>query len=132
MLDAVDAHAPQALVIYTSDHGEPVLSHGLHTKGPAMYEETTHIPFLVRWPGRIAPGSVNPHPVSHIDLTPTILEVFGLACPPFLEGRSLRPAFLDPAAWADETVFLEFNRYEVDHDSWGGFQPIRWRARRPL
>jgi len=125
VLEAVHAHAPHALVIYTSDHGEPLLSHGLHTKGPAMYEETARIPFLVRWPGRVSPGSVNPHPVSHIDLVPTVLEAFGLASPPFLEGRSLQAAFCDPAARANETVFLEFNRYEVDHDGWGGFQPIR-------
>jgi uncharacterized sulfatase len=34
-------------------------------------------------------------------------------------------AFTDPAARPHDVVFLEFNRYEVDHDGWGGFQPIR-------
>ncbi len=125
VLEAVDLHAPNALVIYTSDHGETLLSHGLYAKGPAMYEETTHIPFLARWPGHISPGAVNPHPISHIDLTPTILDVFGLDCPPFLEGRSLGAAFCDSTARAGETVFLQFHRFDWDLDGYGGFQPIR-------
>ncbi len=110
-LEAVDIYAPHALVIYTSDHGEPLLSHGLCSKGPAMYEEAAHIPFLVRWPGQIAAGSVNPHPVSQIDLTPTILDVFrpGLPALPGGTEPGRRPSPSPPHA-AGETIFLEFNR----------------------
>jgi uncharacterized sulfatase len=125
LLDAIDAQAPDALVIYTSDHGEPLLSHGLPTKGPAMYDETTRVPFIVRWPGRTPEGTPNPNPVSHIALSPTLLDAFGLETPPFLEGRSMLAAFTDPAARPNDVIFVEFNRYEVDHDSWGGYQPIR-------
>jgi uncharacterized sulfatase len=125
VVQAVDKYAPDALVIFTSDHGTPLLSHGLPTKGPAMFDETTRIPFIVRWPGHTPKGSANPHPVSHIDLVPTILDAFGMESPPFLEGRSMLPALQDPAARPNETIFIEFHRYEVDHDAWGGFQPIR-------
>jgi len=48
-----------------------------------------------------------------------------LQCPPFLEGKSMLSALEDPSARPNEVVFVEFSRYEVDHDSWGGFQPIR-------
>lgn len=34
-------------------------------------------------------------------------------------------ALKDPSARPNDVIFIEFNRYEVDHDSWGGFQPIR-------
>ncbi len=125
VVEAVDSYVPEALVIYTSDHGTPLLSHGLPSKGPAMYEETTRVPFVVRWPGHTPQGSVDPHPRSHIDVVPTILDVFGLDTPPFLEGSSMLRAFEEPSARPNEVVFVEFNRYEVDHDSWGGFQPIR-------
>lgn len=125
VLDAVQRFAPDALVIYTSDHGTPLLSHGLPTKGPAMFEETTRIPFLVKWPGRTPAGTVNPNPVSHIDLVPTLLEAFGIETVPFLEGRSMLPSFQDPGLAPRDLVFMEFHRYEVDHDGWGGFQPIR-------
>jgi len=123
--EAIHRYAPDALVIYTSDHGDPLSSHGLPSKGPAMYEETTRIPFIVRWPGHTPAGSVNRHPASHIDIVPTFLEVFGLTCPPFLEGRSMLSSFADPRARTNDIIFVEFNRYEADHDSWGGLQPIR-------
>ena len=42
-------------IIYTSDHGDFLHSHCLSGKGPAMYEEITHVPFIVKWPGT-APG----------------------------------------------------------------------------
>jgi uncharacterized sulfatase len=125
VLEAVDRHIPDALVIYTSDHGTPLLSHGLPTKGPAMFDETTRIPFIVRWPGQTPAGSVNPNPVSHIDVVPSVLETFDLDQPPFLEGTSMLDACKDPTARPNDTIFLEFHRYEVDHDGWGGFQPIR-------
>ena len=125
VLAATAGHAPDALVIYTSDHGTPLASHRLNTKGPAMYDETTRIPFLVRWPGHAPQGLVSRCPVSHIDLVPTILAAAGIELPPSLEGESILELFGDPRAAKERTVFVEFNRYEVDHDGWGGFQPIR-------
>ena len=125
VIEAVDRHAPNALVIYTSDHGTPLMSHGLPSKGPTMYEETTRIPFIVRWPGQTPQGVACSHPVSHIDVLPTVLDAMGLPSVDFLEGKSMVPMFRDPAQPTNETIFIEFNRYEVDHDGWGGFQPIR-------
>jgi uncharacterized sulfatase len=125
VLEAVDRHAPDALVIFTSDHGTPLWSHGVNSKGPAMYEETTRIPFIVRWPGQSPAGTTCPWPASHIDVVPTMLAAAGLGVPPFLEGQSMLPMIRDPQTRLQEMIFMEFNRYEVDHDGWGGFQPIR-------
>ncbi|MHB9031492.1 MAG: sulfatase/phosphatase domain-containing protein, partial [Anaerolineae bacterium] len=94
-------------------------------KGAAMYEEITNIPLLVRWPGQAPAGAVCRQVVSHIDLAPTILEAFGLPIPRLLEGRSELAAWRNPELTAEELVFLEFGRYEIDHDGFGGFQPIR-------
>ena len=125
VLEAIDRHAPDALVIYTSDHGDAMWSHGITNKGPAMYDEIARVPFLVRWPGVSAPGTVCPHPVSHIDLVPTILDALRLPIPRTLEGGSMLTAFRDPSVRPNEAIFIEFGRYEVDHDGFGGFQPIR-------
>jgi uncharacterized sulfatase len=125
VLDEIDANAPDALVIYTSDHGDALGSHGLSNKGPAMYDEITRIPLIVRWPHVIQPDSSCDHPVSHIDIVPTIMESIGLPVPRLLEGKSLRPAFEDPRTRTNEAIFMEFGRYETDHDSAGGFQPVR-------
>ncbi|MHB9026328.1 MAG: sulfatase-like hydrolase/transferase [Armatimonadota bacterium] len=125
VLAAIDRYAPDALVIYTSDHGDLLQSHCLNSKGAAMYEEITRIPLLVRWPGTVASGSTYAHPASHIDITPTIMDAAGLPRPQWCEGQSLLPALRDPAVRVNEMVFVEFGRFETIHDKCGGFQPIR-------
>ena len=125
LLDQIEKSAPGALVIYTSDHGVFLESHRLTDKGPAMYDEITRVPFLVRWPGHTPAGSVNTHLLSHIDIAATIMEFWGIPPAPTLEGKSVLNSFRDPAAPARDTVFIEWGRYEVDHDGFGGYQPIR-------
>jgi uncharacterized sulfatase len=125
VLDAIDQHAKDALVIYTSDHGDSLHAHRITGKGAAMYDEITRIPFLVRWPGKIQPNSITHHLVSHIDITPTILDAFSIPAPKPLEGRSMLDFFRNPASPLQDSIFMEFGRYEIDHDGFGGFQPIR-------
>ena len=125
VVEAVDEQAPDALVIYISDHGDFLHSHSLSGKGPATYDEIANTPFIVRWPGHAPAGAVCEHPVSHIDLVPTMMQAMGLETPALLEGTSLMPTLGDPAVRVNEAVFLEFARYEVDHDGFGGFQPLR-------
>jgi uncharacterized sulfatase len=67
---------------------------------------------------------VNNTPVSHIDLLPTLLELAGMDVPPILEGESLALQ-LRGEENPDKAVVIEFNRYEIEHDSWGGYQPVR-------
>ena len=125
VLDEIEKSAPNALVIYTADHGVFLNSHRLQDKGPAMYEEITRIPFLVKWPGHAPANAKSSSLVSHIDLDGTLMDYFGFEVPRTLEGGSLLPAFKDPAATVRKEVFIEFGRYEVDHDGFGAFQPIR-------
>lgn len=125
VLDTIDRLVPDALVLYTSDHGDMLASHSIWNKGPAMYEEITHIPFLMRWSGVIEPDTVHPFPVSHIDITPTLMDAAGLEPPQWRDGESILPSLLNPGASSNRSIFIEFGRYEVDHDGFGGFQPIR-------
>ena len=125
VIDAVDRHAPDALVIYISDHGDFLSSHALSGKGPAMYDEIANTPFIIRWPNRAPVGTVCRHPVSHIDLTPTIMAAMGLPIPRLIEGKSLLPTIENPAVGTSDLIFMEFSRYEIDHDGFGGFQPLR-------
>ncbi|HUV38043.1 MAG TPA: sulfatase-like hydrolase/transferase, partial [Planctomycetota bacterium] len=125
VLNAVDRLVPGALVVYTSDHGDMMHSHSITNKGPAMFDEITRIPFIVRWPGVAPEGQTCPHPVSHIDVVPTLMDAAGLDVPKWLDGVSLVETFADPTVRANDAVFMEFHRYEIDHDGFGGFQPIR-------
>ena len=116
--------APDSVRMYTSDHGDAASAHGLYAKGPAVYDEIARVPLLFEGPG-IPAGTVYPHVVSHIDLPATVLDWLGLAKPVMLEGESLRPQLADPALPTGRAAHIEFARYEIDHDGFGGFQPMR-------
>jgi len=97
----------------------------MYDKGPASYEEITGIPLIVRGKGLVPPGTRYPAPVSHIDLTPTILDYMGSDLSPVLAGQSMLPILENPDATRKEEVFIEYGRFTTPHDGFGGFQPYR-------
>jgi uncharacterized sulfatase len=125
VIDAAHEYAPEnTYVIFTSDHGDMMGAHGLTGKGPVMYDEITWMPLLVEQPGGVGAGTVNSTLTSHVDLLPTMLELAGMEVPPILEGDSIA-AQLQGVEDLGKGAVLEFHRYEIEHDSWGGFQPVR-------
>jgi arylsulfatase A-like enzyme len=66
------AFANNTVVIFLSDHGEYGGSHGLHTKGFAVYDEGISVPFCIQFPGQTAPVAMN-QMCSAVDF-------FGLIC----------------------------------------------------
>ena len=123
--DGIDQYCPEAMVIYTSDHGDSLGEHGMWSKGPMMYDGVTNVPLLMRWPEQIGAGTVYSDLVSHIDVTPTLLDYFEISKPKVLEGNSLMPCLENKNKRVNDVIYLEFARYEVDHDGFAGFQPIR-------
>lgn len=121
VLDAVKEFADDSVIIYTSDHGDMMYSHSLTGKGPAMYEEITHIPLLIKGFGK----GKNHNPVSHINLAPTIFDILGVPKTKMFEGNSILPELTDKSTRVNDYIFMEFGRYEVDHDGFGGYQPVR-------
>jgi arylsulfatase A-like enzyme len=77
------------LVVFTSDHGDMMGSHGLIAKC-VPFEEASRVPLLIRTPGG-KPGRVS-GPVSQVDVVPTILDCLGVPAPAGLQGASLKPA----------------------------------------
>ncbi|MGM9652741.1 MAG: sulfatase-like hydrolase/transferase [Eubacteriales bacterium] len=122
VIDAAKELAPDAAIIYTSDHGDALQSHCLNGKGAAMYDEIARIPMIFY--GFDGKG-VYKYPISHINLVPTILEYMGLSVPKLMEGPSVLSALNDPSLRVNDYVFTEFTRYEVDHDGFGGLQMMR-------
>lgn len=126
VLDAVERHAPpDTWVIYTSDHGDMFGAHRITGKGPAMYEEICRIPFIIRPPEEARRAEVVREPVSHVDLLPTMLELAGADVPPLLHGRSLAGVLRGEAPDLGRAVSVQFTRFSINHDGWGGYQPIR-------
>jgi arylsulfatase A-like enzyme len=71
------------IVIFLGDNGM-AFPHG---KG-SLYDPGLHVPLMVRWPGRVPPGSSTRELISGEDLTPTLLEAAGLPVPDSMSGRS--------------------------------------------
>ena len=85
------------IVVFTSDHGEMMGSHGRYSK-TIWYDESLLVPFIIRWPGHIQPG-VDDLLLSTPDLMPTLLAMMGCAddIPDAVEGTDLSEAFLGGA-----------------------------------
>ncbi|MGE3312177.1 MAG: sulfatase [Limisphaerales bacterium] len=66
----------------------------------AIYEGGLRVPFLVRWPGVVTPGSRTSEPVSAVDLFPTLCEAAGVASPAGhpVDGLNLLPLWRDASA----------------------------------
>jgi membrane-anchored protein YejM (alkaline phosphatase superfamily) len=62
--------ADNTIVIYTSDHGEMMGSHGLGHK-EAPFEESCHVPFFIKTPGVTKAGASSPALFGAIDIFPT-------------------------------------------------------------
>ncbi|MBN2326586.1 MAG: sulfatase [Candidatus Omnitrophica bacterium] len=73
--------AENTIVVFMGDHGYP------HVWGKQwLYDGGIHIPLIIRWPGRIKPGSVNDELISSIDLTASLVNIAGVK-PQKMEGR---------------------------------------------
>jgi len=114
VLDYLDESglAGNTLIIYTGDQGCFLGEHGLYDKR-FMYEESLRMPFLVRWPGVIRPGSVNEDIVLNVDFAPTLLEAAGEAVPADMQGRSALALLKGktPADWRQSMYY----RYYFSH-----------------
>jgi arylsulfatase A-like enzyme len=111
VLDYLDKEglAENTVVVYASDQGFFLGDHGWYDKR-WMYEESLRIPLLVRWPGKIAPGSVNTDLVQNLDFAETFLEIAGVPVPEWMQGRSLVPLLRGetPSDWRDAIYYQYF------------------------
>ncbi|MDA0372365.1 MAG: sulfatase-like hydrolase/transferase [Planctomycetota bacterium] len=117
ILGALDEQgvAERTLVVFTSDNGGllgPTDNSPLRSGKGYPYEGGLRVPFVVRWPGVVAPGTVSDLPVTSVDLMPTIVEAVGLLPPATreLDGRSL-VAHLRTGEGFERPLFWHFPHY---------------------
>jgi arylsulfatase A-like enzyme len=78
------------IIVFTSDHGDMVASHGfIYKMGANAYDELYHVPTIIYIPGLTRAGSRCKALVSQIDLLPSLLEAAKLPMPNNIDGRSL-------------------------------------------
>jgi arylsulfatase A-like enzyme len=75
------------IVIYASDQGFFLGEHGFFDKR-FMYEEALRMPFIIRYPEIIKPGTIVDDIITNIDFAPTLLEMAGVSSPNEVQGKS--------------------------------------------
>ena len=117
VLDALEQNGldDNTLVIFTSDNGAGVADYcsnePLRLGKQTMFEGGVRVPFAIKWPGKIPKGTTYEHPISTLDIFPTVLAAAG-ASPPTdiaLDGVDLMP-------------YLSGSNSEKPHDK------LFWRA----
>jgi arylsulfatase A-like enzyme len=107
------------IVIFASDNG-PHKEGGhdpeyFNSRGPLrgikrdLYEGGVRVPFIVRWPGRIAPGRVSNQVVAFWDFLPTAAELAEVETPAGLDGISFVPVLLGKPQRSHEHLYWEFH-----------------------
>jgi arylsulfatase A len=95
--------AENTIVVFTSDNGpEHRTATAFGSSGPLrgakghMHDGGIHVPGIVRWPGKIAAGTVSEEPVNGTDWLPTLCAVAGVEPPTAkpLDGANVLPALL--------------------------------------
>lgn len=93
------------------------------TKG-TLYEGGVRIPFVARWPGKIAPGSVTDFLGYFPDMLPTIAEVTGAIAPDDIDGISLLPVMTGKPQPTHDYLYWEIG-------GWIAIRQGNWRAVKP-
>jgi arylsulfatase A-like enzyme len=105
------------MVIYTSDQGFFLGDHGMYDKR-FMYEESLRMPFIVRWPGVVSPGSQCDEIGLNVDFAETFLDAGGLPVPSDMQGRSMVPLLhgKTPPDWRT-SMYYRYYHDPGDHNT---------------
>jgi arylsulfatase A-like enzyme len=117
LLDFLDAEglAANTIVVYTSDQGFYLGDHGWFDKR-FIYDHSLRMPYIVRYPPEVKPGTTCDALAQNIDFAPTFLDYAGAAIPEDIQGASLRPLYRGqtPADWR-EAVYYHYYEYPAVH-----------------
>lgn len=126
VLDVIDSLQLRArtLVILLSDMGAILLpgkgagaasNAPLRDGAPSVYEGGVRVPCIVRWPGRIPPGTECHEMLSHLDVLPLCLRAAGLTPPEdrILDGRDPLPTLAGEAGSPHQQLFFQYGKSEA-------------------
>jgi len=125
LIDALDESpcANNTVTMLWSDHGWH-LGQKHDWKKFVLWEEVTHVPFMITAPGITKPGGRCSAPVSLIDIYPTLIDLCNLPAKKGIEGKSLLPLLKNPEAKWERPALTTINRSDgVCHS----LRSKRWR-----
>ena len=123
ILAALDATggAEDTIVVFSSDHGDMVGSHGyLHKRWP--HEHSARVPLLIRYPKAIKPNTVISDPIGTPDIYPTLAGLAGVVVPQGLDGLDFSGLIEGKTPAPRDYVYLQMPYAYVP---WPGWRAIR-------
>lgn len=116
ILEALErrGYLQDAVVIFTSDHGDALCDHG-HSQKWTMYDVITRMPMIVWSPGRFQGGRTVEGLVQQMDLAPAIMELAGVQPSRKMQAQSVIGALKGESFTGRERVFAEHVRDGVLH-----------------
>ncbi len=96
----------ETAIIISADHGENLGELGIYGEHATADAITTHIPMIIRWPGKSQPGTTDDGLHYHLDLAPTIAALLGREPLPFWDGRSYAATITESAETGRDFMVL--------------------------
>ncbi len=105
--------ATNTLVLFTSDNGSLFGNEPLRANKGFLYEGGIRVPWIVRWPGIVKPGSTCSVPVISTDTYSTLLEAAGLKPVPeqATDGESLLPLLRQTGSLQRKALYFHYPNY---------------------
>lgn len=118
------------LIAIAADHGEAFGEHGEQRHGLLLYDETIHVPLLLKLPGERMAGKRVDTRVALTEVAPTVLDVAGIAVPPTMQAKSLTGLMQEanavvPGKGDERAVYSES---DYAHRTFGWSELHSWRA----
>lgn len=119
-----------AIIIFTSDHGEEMWEHGGFEHGHTLYDELIRVPFFVKLPGSKRAGERMPHLIAAHSIMPTVLEYCGVMYDPAeFSVPTIRPLLEERYSdWQGQPVFSMGMLYSDEREgvTTGRMKYVRW------
>jgi arylsulfatase A-like enzyme/Flp pilus assembly protein TadD len=112
-----------SMIVVAADHGESLGAHGEDTHGIFLYDETIHVPLLVKLPQDAMAGKRVKARVRLVDIAPTVVETARLPVPSQMQGQSLLR--IAKAADADQPAYA---RSDFPQQAFAWSRLESWRA----
>ncbi|MDP8246043.1 MAG: sulfatase [Candidatus Hinthialibacter antarcticus] len=116
------------IVIFTSDHGDMLGSHGLRLKRKP-HEESAVVPGIVRYPKNARQNHVSEAMFTHVDMAPTMLGLCGLDVPREMQGSDLSAYIEGKTDKSPDSAFMQiFGPYAhgTVENAWRGVRTERY------
>lgn len=133
----------KTIVSFTSDHGYNIGHHMIHTKGngfwvaggvtgpkrPNVWDTSIRIPWMIRWPGVVKPGTVIEQPVQNLDTFASMLGMLGLSAPAAAQtqGRDFAPLLRGQAVQWRDAIYVQYDLHNAGLSYLRMIRTDRWK-----